>query len=338
MNSKQQACLLACLWFCFYAAAQSLQIQTRDGKLYKDATIDKTDPEGLTISYTVAGGRLGIAKLKFPNLPADLQKKYGYDATNATAFEARERMAASQWRMQLIANENATQDSSREREHADQLAQEEDLATASGTAFFITDDGYLLTCNHVVSGATRVTISTKDALYPADVVRTDPDNDVALLKVTGSFHSLPLTVDANTNANLGDSIFTIGFPVISLQGIEPKLTTGAINSLDGAQDDPTEYQISAAVQPGNSGGPLIDQSGNVIGIVCARISDQAALQESGMIAQNVNYALKSNLASSVIDSEPGLSAKLKRTYAPGDRKFSEIVHQTQDAVVLVLAH
>jgi S1-C subfamily serine protease len=175
-------------------------------------------------------------------------------------------------------------------------------------------------------------------LYSAQVVRTDPDNDVALLKVNGAFHSLPFTTDTNANVNLGDSIFTIGFPVISLQGIEPKLTTGAINSLDGVQDDPTEFQISAAVQPGNSGGPLVDQFGNVIGIICARISDNAALQESGMIAQNVNYATKSAQAASLINDEPGLSAKLKKPFPPEDRKFSDIVQQTKDSVVLVLAY
>lgn len=338
MKTKCLACLVLCWLFCFSAVAQTLQIQTLDGKVYKDATIEKAAPDGLTISYSIAGGGIGIAKLKFPNLPPELQKKYGYNATNAVAYETREQTATAQWRTQLIAGENAAQDNARVRDHANQLSHEVDLATKSGTAFFITDDGYLLTCYHVVSDASHVTISTKDELYSAEVVRTDPDNDVALLKVQGSFHGLPFITDTNAGANLGDSIFTIGFPVITLQGFEPKLTTGAINSLDGAQDDPSEFQISAAVQPGNSGGPLVDQFGNVIGIVCARISDQAALQEAGMIAQNVNYATKSTVASSLILGEPGLSAKLKKPFASQDRKFSDVVQHTKDAVVLVLAY
>ena len=118
-------------------------------------------------------------------------------------------------------------------------------------------------------------------------------NDIAVLKVSGSgFHSSPITQSGSVK--LGDSVFTIGFPNPGLQGVQPKLTDGKVNSLTGMRDDPRCFQISIAVQPGNSGGALVSSAGNVIGIVTARLSDEVALLTSGALPQNVNYAIKSS--------------------------------------------
>ena len=73
----------------------------------------------------------------------------------------------------------------------------------------------------------------------------------------------------------------MGFPNIGIQGIEPKLTKGEISALSGMQDDPREYQITVAVQPGNSGGPLVNEVGDVVGVVCSRLNDATALETSG---------------------------------------------------------
>jgi hypothetical protein len=336
MQTRQWASILLCLLFLSAASAQSLQIQTRDGKLYKNATVEKADPAGLTISYDIAGGGIGITKLKFSNLPDDLQKKYGYNATNAAAFETQQRAGMAQWRQQLIANDSASRKINSAEQFKEELNDEIGQATQYGTGFFITDDGYVLTCNHVISNTSHVVVSTRNAVYSAEVVRADPESDFALLKVEGQFHALPFITC--TNAKLGDSIFTIGFPVVTLQGLDPKLTSGAINSLEGVQDDPDQFQISAEVQPGNSGGPLVDEYGNVIGVVAARMSEQVALNESGMLPENVNYANKSSKAFPLLNNDPELLAKLKKPYPPADRRFADIVQQTEDSVVLVLAY
>lgn len=207
-------------------------------------------------------------------------------------------------------------------------------AKASGTGFFISDDGYFLSNSHVLEGASRVRIKTSAGLLAAKVVKNDPVNDIALLKVSGSFRALHTA--GSREGRMGESIFTVGFPNIQLQGTEPKLTKGELSSLAGAQDDPRHFQISAAVQPGNSGGPLLDAFGNVIGIVTARLSDAAALETSGALPQNVNYAIKISYALPLLESVPGLTGKLKASHPAKERKFEDAVQEARDATVLVL--
>jgi S1-C subfamily serine protease len=137
---------------------------------------------------------------------------------------------------------------------------------------------------------------------------------------------------------LGDTVFALGFPNVRLQGFEPKLTKGEINGLAGAQDDPRHFQISAAIQPGNSGGPLVNLSGNVVGIVTARLSDAAGLLTSGALPQNVNYALKSSYAQVFLESVPELGGKLKEPNPTKERKFDTVVGDVTESVVLILAY
>jgi len=166
-------------------------------------------------------------------------------------------------------------------------------------------------------------------------VKSDPENDLALLKVPGSVRAL--AVAQAGGAKLGDSVFTIGFPNIQLQGFEPKLTRGEISSLAGLQDDPRHFQISVAVQPGNSGGALVNSAGSVVGVVAMRLSELAALKTSGMLPQNVNYALKCDAVTAFLGALPEVSARLKKPSGAGDRKSEEIVKEVEDATALVIA-
>jgi hypothetical protein len=206
---------------------------------------------------------------------------------------------------------------------------------ASGTAFFITEDGYLLSNYHVIQGATRISVKTGAGLLSASVVKSDPANDIALLKVSGSFRALPIA--SSREGKMGDSVFTVGFPNIGLQGTEANFTRGEISSPSGAQDDPRQFQISVAVQPGNSGGPLVNTVGNVVGIVTARLSEAAALESSGMPPQNVNYAIKISYALPLLESVPGLAGKLKPPHPARERKSEEVV-QEAPAAALVLVY
>src|SRR5262249_12823339 len=152
---------------------------------------------------------------------------------------------------------------------------------SSGTGFFATENGYLLTSYHVVENSNSLFVKAQQGVYPAKLAAVDKANDLALLKVTGTFSRL--SISPSRGVKLGESVFTVGFPNVALQGFAPKLTKGEISSLTGAQDDPREFQISVAVQPGNSGGPLINQYGNVIGIVEARLADLATLKSTGSL-------------------------------------------------------
>ena len=309
------------------------KITTRAGDSYEGVVVQRVDPDGVVIGYALTGGGMGISKLKFQNLPDNLQQQFGYNSTNAAAFEKEQKQAEGQRRAKWIVENQKAQSKRQEEEIVDAEAR----AKWVGTGFFITDDGYLLTCFHVVNhSAATIQVGTKHGLFDAELVQSDSDRDVALLKVTGTFCSLPLV--SSNSVNFGEAVFTIGFPNPGLQGLQPKLTRGEVSGLSGFQDDTNEYQISVPVQPGNSGGALVDEYGNVVGIVAARLSDEAAVVTSGMIAQNVNYAIKSSCAKTLLDSLPGGPLKLKPENPSGARKFEDLVRASQDAVALVLVY
>jgi len=209
------------------------------------------------------------------------------------------------------------------------------LPTASGTGFLITDDGYLISNYHVVKDAAKVRLLTSAGTMDAKVVRVDAANDLALLKADGKFSPLP--VAPSRSVNLGTTVATVGFPNIGLQGFSPKLAKGEIASLSGAADDARYFQISVPVQPGNSGGALVDERGNVVGIVSAKLDAATALASSGALPENVNYAVKSSFLLSFLESVPEVSAKLKPPNTK-DEKFEDVVKSAQAAAVLVLVY
>jgi hypothetical protein len=206
----------------------------------------------------------------------------------------------------------------------------------SGSGFFISGDGYLLTNFHVIEDASKIVVQAKGKTFPARVVKADAANDIALLKVTGSFQLLPVATSRSTK--LGDDVFTIGFPNVDVQGVEPKLTKGDISSLGGIQDDPRYFQVSLPIQPGNSGGPLVNQFGNVIGIVSAKLNDLAMLKATGSLPQNVGYALKASFMNAFLETIPELESKLRTPNVNLNRKFEEVVKEAQGAAALILVY
>ena len=206
---------------------------------------------------------------------------------------------------------------------------------ASGTGFFITEDGYLITNEHVAGNGAQVRLVTEAGLLSAKVVKVDAANDLALLKAEGKF--APLPVVSSRAVKMGGTVATVGFPNIGLQGFAPKLAKGEIAALSGAEDDPRYFQISVPVQPGNSGGALVDERGNVVGVVAAKLSARAALSTSGALPENVNYAVKSSFLLSFLESVPEVAAKLKEP-STKDSKFEDVAKSAEKAAVLVLVY
>ncbi|MGO8930472.1 MAG: trypsin-like peptidase domain-containing protein [Limisphaerales bacterium] len=206
---------------------------------------------------------------------------------------------------------------------------------SSGTGFFITEDGYLITNEHVAGSGAHVRLVTEAGLISAKVVKVDSANDLSLLKAEGKFAALPVV--SSRVVEMGSTVATVGFPNIGLQGFAPKLAKGEIAALSGAQDDARYFQISVPVQPGNSGGALVDERGNAVGVVAAKLSAQAALATSGALPENVNYAVKSTLLLSFLESVPEVAAKLKEPRTK-DRKFEDVVQSAEKAAVLVLVY
>ena len=206
---------------------------------------------------------------------------------------------------------------------------------SSGTGFLITEDGYFITNQHVAGEGAKVRLVTAAGTIAATVVKVDKANDLALLKTEGKFTALP--VITSRGVRLGATAATVGFPNTGLQGFAPKLAKGEVASLAGAQDDARHFQMSAPIQPGNSGGALVDERGNVIGVVVAKLSQRAALATSGALAENVNYAVKSSYLLSFLESVPEVAAKLKEAHTK-DRKFEDVVKSVEQATLLVLVY
>jgi len=205
---------------------------------------------------------------------------------------------------------------------------------STGTGFIITRDGYILTCHHVIKDAKSIKIVMGETQYTAKLIRDDPHNDLALLKINGFFQAIAFS--SKRSAKMGQEVFTIGFPNPNLQGMSAKFTKGTINSLTGFQDDLRLYQISVPVQPGNSGGALLDDKGNVLGVIVAMLDAKTTFKMSGSLPQNVNYAIESIYAQAMLDKIPGISGKL---LSPSKKQsFENAVNRAKESTVMVLIY
>ena len=165
----------------------------------------------------------------------------------------------------------------------------------AGTGWLASPSGLVLTCAHVVWGGTRVRVDHKGRSYFARTLLVDRDKDVALLRIEGpiAFPYLPLR--ESKDITLGLKCFTVGFPMTIFQGFSPKFTEGSVSSLAGIDDNPSLFQISAPVQPGNSGGALVTEDGFSIGMVASIMKNTVDGGDShGPAPQNVNYAIKNS--------------------------------------------
>lgn len=166
------------------------------------------------------------------------------------------------------------------------------VRAATGTGFLV-GAGRVMTNHHVVDGCNRVLVRAPDgrnfsATPPA---RVDAALDLAVLTVPGLTGPI-LSFRSGPDVRRGESVVAYGFPLSGLLSSDPKLTRGEINGLAGLRDNPNQYQISAPVQPGNSGGPLLDMQGNIVGVVVSKLNAQAVAGRTGDIAQNINFAVK----------------------------------------------
>lgn len=163
-----------------------------------------------------------------------------------------------------------------------------EYSISSGTGFFITTDGVLVTNYHVIKDAKTIAIYYKDNFVDAKLLSADTTNDLAVLKV--SLSTAPAPVAPSFQGNRGEEVFTLGYPISDIQGLEQKALFGHINAKTGIADDIRYAQIDIPIHPGNSGGPLINNRGIVIGVITLTLNSR--LLEMGIIPQNIGYAVK----------------------------------------------
>jgi S1-C subfamily serine protease len=189
----------------------------------------------------------------------------------------------------------------------------------SGTAFLVSDLGYLVTNEHVIHDRESVYIMYQGEIVSAEVIARDTVNDVAILKadVTG----MPFEIGSSRSVVRGSEVMTLGYPNSDSQGQNQKASFGRINSLTGFGDDIRYFQIDVPVQPGNSGGPLINARGQVVGIVTSRLNE----------AQVVNFAIKSDYIFPLLPDEALTSV----TEENSEMSMEELSNLFQESVFIV---
>ena len=173
--------------------------------------------------------------------------------------------------------------------------------SGSGTAFAISELGHLITNYHVIEGCESVTFQLPgQSAVEASVISSNSISDLALLKANLSIN--PGEFRFNSRLRLGDEIVVYGFPLLENLSSQGNITTGVVSALTGLNDDLSTFQISAQIQPGNSGGPVFDRFGRVVGVVVSMANEEYFSQRSGTTPQNINFAITANITQSFLDT------------------------------------
>ena len=184
--------------------------------------------------------------------------------------------------------------------NSNQYDDNEIFPAASGSGFAVTSDGYIVTNYHVIEGCNNIDIIDRGQTISANVVSFDINNDIALLK--GNFkplHTFPLS---KKNPYILMEIWVAGYPFGYDISTPVKTTQGIVSSLAGLGNNFSQIQIDAAIQPGNSGGPIIDKNGNVVGVAVSKLDFEKMIEAYGVIPEGTNFGIKSNVVINFLES------------------------------------
>ena len=204
----------------------------------------------------------------------------------------------------------------------------------NGSGILISKNGYIVTNHHVIENSSSIEVEFKYKneikSFKAEVINSDVVNDLAIIKINDSQFSnlsqIPYTLKTRSS-DVGTSVFALGYPMaLSIMGKEIKFTDGKISSKTGFQGDITTYQTTVPIQPGNSGGPLFDSKGNLIGI------NSSGIDKS--VADNVAYSIKSSYLLNLIDVLPE-SIPLPSSTVLSSKSLTEQIKVLSDYVVLI---
>lgn len=172
------------------------------------------------------------------------------------------------------------------------------LTIGSGSGFFVNNKGFAVTNNHVVEICKQVVsvIGGNEILFK--VITTDETNDLAVLK--SDFRSRNYLRVSDDGAMLGENIFAVGYPLSGTLSDSVKITRGIVSSLSGINNNSGQIQIDAALQPGNSGGPVINEKGTIVGVASAGLNKIKMAKEADYIPENVNFAVASDVLTRIL--------------------------------------
>ncbi|MEO2043183.1 MAG: pentapeptide repeat-containing protein [Nitrospinaceae bacterium] len=209
---------------------------------------------------------------------------------------------------------------------------------STGTGFLFSSSDYVITSYHVIHGASSIGIRLNNGdRIGASVILIDKKNDIAFLKLSQrpTLRQNIITLGNSSDVRTGDKVFTYGFPLVGLLGdAEPRYSEGFVNSLTGISNDPRFFQVSIPIQPGNSGGPVFNERGELVGMATSSIDSINAMQTFGSMPQNVNFAIKSSNIKTLLSNLPDAFIREKGIVpVPNDQaRFKELV---KNDIVLV---
>lgn len=209
------------------------------------------------------------------------------------------------------------------------VSQTKDSWKPSGTGFFIDRNGYIATNHHVIDEAKEIQVNVNNKSYLAKVIISDERSDLAILKIIDNSFIPLSSINYNFNdeiSEVGNSVFALGFPLTQYMGEEIKFTDGKINAKSGFKGDISTYQISVPIQPGNSGGPLFDNNGTLVGITSSGLDKSKT--------DNVNYAIKTKYLKLLID-EMTDKVELPKTLFPKTTLLTEKIKTLSNYVVWI---
>jgi S1-C subfamily serine protease len=182
------------------------------------------------------------------------------------------------------------------------VTEAEEPPSASGSGLIVSRRGHVLTNEHVVAGCRRLRAVVDGRARPAEVQATDAANDLALVRLPEPTEAVARWREGRP-VQAGESVVVLGFPLSGLLSPDAVVTTGAVNALAGLKGDTRFLQISAPVQPGNSGGPVVDEAGLVVGVVVAKLDAVKLALATGDVPQNVNFAIKAAVARAFVEAQ-----------------------------------
>jgi S1-C subfamily serine protease len=222
--------------------------------------------------------------------------------------------------------------------------------SGTGSGFFVSKMGHVVTNAHVVKGCNKITVGDNaNKQVPAEVVNTDGTNDLALLKLSSlelasaesksliqklSIVVVPLASKGllrSEDVRLGEKILVAGYPFGDAFSSSIKVTTGVVSSIRGVGDDSGQFQLDAAVQPGNSGGPIYDSGGNIVGVVISQLNKKTF----GSLVENVNFGIKASTIKQFLISSGLSSKKAEQTEEKSTEQLAEIA-KNQALMVMCL--
>jgi S1-C subfamily serine protease len=186
---------------------------------------------------------------------------------------------------------------------------------SSGSGFFVSYEGDLITDNHVIAGCRELRVVHGEKSNTARVIGADVAGDLAVLRVPDLAEDV--AVFGNRLERPGEAVIVAGYPLQGLLTSKGSVTTGIISALAGPKEDKNLLQITAPIQPGSSGGPLVDAHGAVIGVVASKLNSLRVARATGLLPENINFAVKEKLVRKLLD-------KIGIKYAVPSSEFKQL--------------